>query len=223
MQHEELIDLYLEKILEANEKTNLTRISSLDEARKLHIEDSLAGLEELNKAPEGLYGDLGSGGGFPGVPLALESGRKTVLVDSVQKKMAIVGSVLSELGIAEQVSTYGGRIEDLAHERPCAFTALTARALSKLSVLMELASPLLVNGGLLICYKANVQEEEWEHALSLQEKLGMRLYSDRTLTLSDGKTSRRIITFEKTGRPKLKLPRHVGLHKRSRFSKECFT
>ncbi|RDB61899.1 16S rRNA (guanine(527)-N(7))-methyltransferase RsmG [Gordonibacter pamelaeae] len=210
MQHEELIDLYLEKILEANEKTNLTRISSLDEARKLHIEDSLAGLEELNKAPEGLYGDLGSGGGFPGVPLALESGRKTVLVDSVQKKMAIVGSVLSELGIAEQVSTYGGRIEDLAHERPCAFTALTARALSKLSVLMELASPLLVNGGLLICYKANVQEEEWEHVLSLQEKLGMRLYSDRTLTLSDGETSRRIITFEKTGRPKLKLPRHVG-------------
>ena len=210
MQHEELIDLYLEKILEANEKTNLTRISSLDEARKLHIEDSLAGLEELNKAPEGLYGDLGSGGGFPGVPLALESGRKTVLVDSVQKKMAIVGSVLSELGIAEQVSTYGGRIEDLAHECPCVFTALTARALSKLSVLMELASPLLVNGGLLICYKANVQEEEWEHALSLQEKLGMRLYSDRTLTLSDGETSRRIITFEKTGRPKLKLPRHVG-------------
>ena len=210
MQHEELIDLYLEKILEANEKTNLTRISSLDEARKLHIEDSLAGLEELNKAPEGLYGDLGSGGGFPGVPLALESGRKTVLVDSVQKKMAIVGSVLSELGIAEQVSTYGGRIEDLAHERPCAFTALTARALSKLSVLMELASPLLVNGGLLICYKANVQEEEWERALSLQEKLSMRLYSDRTLTLSDGETSRRIITFEKTGRPKLKLPRHVG-------------
>ena len=47
MQHEALIDLYLEKILEANEKTNLTRISSLEEARKLHIEDSLAGLEEL--------------------------------------------------------------------------------------------------------------------------------------------------------------------------------
>ena len=65
MQHEVLIDLYLEKILEANEKTNLTRISSLDEARKLHIEDSLAGLEELNKAPEGLYGDLGSGAASP--------------------------------------------------------------------------------------------------------------------------------------------------------------
>ncbi|MEI3231605.1 MAG: hypothetical protein V8S24_10495 [Gordonibacter pamelaeae] len=58
-QHEALIDHYLEIILEANETTNLTRISSLEEARKLHIEDSLAGLQELQQAPEGLYGDLG--------------------------------------------------------------------------------------------------------------------------------------------------------------------
>lgn len=211
MQQEDLIDLYLKKILEANETTNLTRISSLDEARKLHIEDSLSGLQELNSAPEGLYGDLGTGGGFPGVPLAIESGRKTVLVDSVQKKMAIVESILSELELDGLVTTYSGRIEDLAVDRPKSFTALTARALSKLSVLMELASPLLVKNGLLICYKANIQEDEWDHALSLQSKLGLSLRSDRTLTLSDGETLRRIVCFEKIGKPKIRLPRRVGL------------
>ncbi|MBC2887976.1 16S rRNA (guanine(527)-N(7))-methyltransferase RsmG [Gordonibacter massiliensis (ex Traore et al. 2017)] len=211
MQNEALIDHYLLKILEANETTNLTRISSLEEARKLHIEDSLAGLQELQQAPKGLYGDLGTGGGFPGVPLAIESGRKTMLVDSVRKKMAIVESILSDMGLNDSISTYSGRIEDLANEHPQSFTALTARALSKLSVLMELASPLLSKNGLLICYKANVQDEEWDHALSLQDKLGLSLFSDRTLTLSDGETLRRIICFEKIGNPKMKLPRRVGL------------
>lgn len=211
MQNEALIDNYLLKILEANETTNLTRISSLEEARKLHIEDSLAGLQELQQAPKGLYGDLGTGGGFPGVPLAIESGRKTMLVDSVRKKMAIVESILSDMGLNDSISTYSGRIEDLANEHPQSFTALTARALSKLSVLMELASPLLSKNGLLICYKANVQDEEWDHALSLQDKLGLSLFSDRTLTLSDGETLRRIICFKKIGKPKMKLPRRVGL------------
>ncbi|MBX9032561.1 16S rRNA (guanine(527)-N(7))-methyltransferase RsmG [Gordonibacter massiliensis (ex Traore et al. 2017)] len=211
MQHEALIDHYLLKILEANETTNLTRISSLEEARKLHIEDSLAGLQELQQAPKGLYGDLGTGGGFPGVPLAIESGRKTMLVDSVRKKMAIVESILSDMGLNDSISTYSGRIEDLANEHPQSFTALTARALSRLSVLMELASPLLSKNGLLICYKANVQDDEWDHALSLQDKLGLSLFSDRALTLSDGETLRRIICFEKIGKPKMKLPRRVGL------------
>ena len=65
MQHEELIDLYLEKILEANEKTNLTRISSLDEARKLHIEDSLAGLEELKRLLKVCTAILGAAAASP--------------------------------------------------------------------------------------------------------------------------------------------------------------
>ena len=65
---QELMGQYLDLILEANKTTNLTRITSRDEALVLHIEDSLVGLEEVSEAPEGLYGDLGSGGGFPGGP-----------------------------------------------------------------------------------------------------------------------------------------------------------
>ena len=176
-----LIDRYLEAILEVNKTLNLTRIEDSEEARLLHVEDSLSGLEELKAAPDGLYGDLGSGGGFPGVPLAITSGRQTILVDSVKKKMAAVASVVDELGLASQIGTYDGRIEDLAVERVGQFSALTARALSRLSVLMELASPLLKNGGHLICYKAQLSDEELEHALSLQKYLGMKLVSNRAL------------------------------------------
>ena len=206
-----LIDRYLEAILEVNKTLNLTRIEDSEEARLLHVEDSLSGLEELKAAPDGLYGDLGSGGGFPGVPLAITSGRQTILVDSVKKKMAAVASVVDELGLASQINTYDGRIEDLAVERAGQFSALTARALSRLSVLMELASPLLKNGGHLICYKAQLSDEELEHALSLQKYLGMKLVSNRAFLLSDNETARRIVVFEKYKEPGLKLPRRVGL------------
>lgn len=206
-----LIDRYLEAILEVNKTLNLTRIEDSEEARLLHVEDSLSGLEELKAAPDGLYGDLGSGGGFPGVPLAIASGRQTILVDSVKKKMAAVASVVDELGLASQIDTYDGRIEDLAVERAGQFSALTARALSRLSVLMELASPLLKNGGHLICYKAQLSDEELEHVLSLQKYLGMKLVSDRAFLLSDNETARRIVVFEKYKEPGLKLPRRVGL------------
>ena len=207
---EQLIDRYMSSVLEVNKTLNLTRIEDSEEARLLHIEDSLSGLKELDNAPEGRYVDLGSGGGFPGVPLAIASGRETLLVDSVKKKMAAVQSIIDALGLCS-VSTYDGRIEDLSTQQREQFSAATARALAKLSVLMELASPLLKQGGVLICYKAQLSEEELDKALKLQSYLGMKLKSDREFLLSDNVTHRRIIVFEKVKQPGLKLPRRIGL------------
>ena len=164
-----LMQRYLDSILEANKVTNLTRITDGEQARLLHIEDSLVGLPEVNEAPAGLYGDLGSGGGFPGVPLALATGRKTLLVDSVKKKMAIVQSALDDLSLSEQISTSSERIEDLPLEYKEKFAVLTARALSKLVSLIELASPLLKKSGRLVCYKAQLSSEELEEALAVQD------------------------------------------------------
>ena len=124
--HDELLQRHLELVLEANKKTNITRISSWDEGMVLHVQDSLLGLEELSEAPDGWYADIGTGAGYPGIPLAIETGRKTLLVDSVGKKTAILDSFIGELGL-DQVSTYTGRIEDLAREHPYEFTAITAR------------------------------------------------------------------------------------------------
>lgn len=206
--HDELLQRHLELVLEANKKTNITRISSWDEGMVLHVQDSLLGLEELSEAPDGWYADIGTGAGYPGIPLAIETGRKTLLVDSVGKKTAILDSFIAELGL-DQVSTYTGRIEDLAREHPYEFAAITARALAQLSVLMELAAPLLQLGGRLICYKANLKPSELDHALSLQDTVGLKLVSDRSFVLDD--FQRRIVTFEKVKRESIQLPRKTGL------------
>lgn len=206
-----LMQRYLDSILEANKVTNLTRITDGEQARLLHIEDSLVGLPEVNEAPTGLYGDLGSGGGFPGVPLALATGRKTLLVDSVKKKMAIVQSALDDLSLSEQISTSSERIEDLPLEYKEKFAVLTARALSKLVSLIELASPLLKNGGRLVCYKAQLSSEELEEALAVQDLVGMKMISQREICLSDGEATRTIVVFEKIGKSRIKLPRRIGL------------
>lgn len=206
-----LMQRYLDSILEANKVTNLTRITDGEQARLLHIEDSLVGLPEVNEAPTGLYGDLGSGGGFPGVPLALATGRKTLLVDSVKKKMAIVQSALDDLSLSEQISTSSERIEDLPLEYKEKFAVLTARALSKLVSLIELAWPLLKKGGRLVCYKAQLSSEELEEALAVQDLVGMKMISQREICLSDGETTRTIVVFEKIGKSRIKLPRRIGL------------
>lgn len=200
---------YLNKVLEANESINLTRVTDNQEAILLHLEDSLAVLEELSDAPEGLYGDLGSGGGFPGVPLALASGRKTILVDSVKKKMTTVDGILAEMALSDQISTYDKRIEELATEQPEAFSVLTARALTSLPSLLELASPLLKQGGQLIALKS--KEENDFNNPSLENKLGMRCISKRDYFLSDGKSYRTVYVFEKYKDPEVKLPRRIGV------------
>ena len=211
----DLMYQYLDLILEANKTTNLTRITDHDEAKLLHIEDSLVGLPEVDDAPAGMYGDLGSGGGFPGVPLALASGRQTLLIDSVKKKMTLVQQVLDELGLSAQILTFDGRIEILGQQQPRSFAVLTARALSRLVALLELSSPLLIKGGRLVCYKAQVAEDELKEARAVESLLGMRLVSCRDTILSDDETRRTILVFEKVGKAQLKLPRRVGLAQKS--------
>lgn len=200
---------YLIEVLKANESINLTRVTDNDEAILLHLEDSLAVLEELESAPDGLYADLGSGGGFPGVPLALASGRETILVDSVKKKMAVVYDILINLNLSDQISTYDKRIEELATEKAGSFAVLTARALTSLPSLLELASPLLMQGGQLIALKS--KEEDDFNNPSLENKLGMRLVKKRDYYLSDNEKYRTVYVFEKYKEPEVKLPRRIGM------------
>lgn len=205
------LDEYLKRMLEVNESINLTRVTDYKQSQMLHIEDSLAALDELNVAPDGLYGDLGSGGGFPGVALAIATGRETMLIDSVKKKMAAVGSILDEMNLSSQIQTNYLRIEELAQKMPENFSVLTARALSSLPSLLELASPLLRKGGQLIALKSHVDATELQQAQAIANKTGMHLVRQREYYLSDDETFRSIYVFEKKSKPTMKLPRRIGL------------
>ncbi len=217
VEQRELLDQHLRLVIKENETTNLTRIIDWESAQVLHIEDSIQGFPELADAPEGKYLDMGSGAGFPGIPLAILSGRETLLADSVGKKTKALDGFIRELGLADSVSTYHGRIEDLATEHPNEYSVVTARALSQLSSLLELASPLLRKGGRLVCYKTQPESEELDHAKEIARKLGMEFVSSRGFVLSDGETQRAIIVFEKKHNPSMKLPRRVGLAQKKPF------
>lgn len=201
---------HIELLIETNKRINLTRIEDSESAKLLHVEDSLVGLPYILEAPEGNYADLGTGGGFPGFPLAIATGRDTLLVDSVAKKVAELDKFAEALGL-DNVSTYAGRIEELALERPGDFSVLTARALTAMPSLIELASPLLCEGGVLICYKSAATDDEVEAASKIQEKVAMYLIKDETIMLSDGVTPRRFLIYQKKGEPTVKLPRRPGM------------
>ena len=211
MNQNEKIKKHLSLVLEENKKTNLTRIVDEKSALLLHIEDSIAGLADLNESPQGLYGDMGSGAGYPGIPLAILSKRKTVLIDSIKKKAQALESMIRELEIDDYVNVYEGRIEELSLQKPASFSVLTARALAQLPSLLELAAPLLIHSGRLICYKSQLPNNELKKAVDLEDKIGLKLIKKREYYLSDQETKRCLVVFEKEHESKLKLPRRIGM------------
>lgn len=211
VEQRKLLDLHLQLVIEENKITNLTRIIDWDSAQILHIEDSLVGLPEIQGAPSGRYLDMGTGAGFPGIPIAIMTGRETVLADSVGKKTKALDRIINALNIVSYVSTYNGRIEELSVISPESFSVISARALSSLASLLELSSPLLQKDGYLVCYKSQDVDEELEHAKFIADKLGFEYVSKRDALLSDGITERSIIVFEKIHEPLVALPRRVGM------------
>lgn len=214
---EETLDAYLKRILEVNEDINLTSVTDYEQARLLHLEDSLSIAKPFEEHLSGSYIDIGSGGGFPGVPLGIISGADTLLVDSVQKKMRAVQEVLDELGI-KNIRTSGKRIEEISKDHPQEFGLVTARALTSIPSLLELSSPLLKTNGKLLAMKSRNIEEYDEKAA--EDLLGMRQIDDIEYYLSDGETYRRLLIFEKVKPSSIDLPRKVGLaQKRPKVAK----
>ena len=205
---------HLSLVIEANEKMNLTRILNVDDALVLHILDSLLLLKPLEASPEGRFLDMGTGAGFPGIPLAIASGRPGVLLDSVGKKINAVQSFVDALGI-ESVQAVHDRIEHYALANLDSFSCVVARALSSLPVLVEYASPYLELGGLFVVTKGRPEEDELASGYSAAEICGLDLIDSMSIDLPHSLGHREIMVFEKIERPHIKLPRAVGLAKKS--------
>lgn len=201
---------YLQRILELNELQNLTRIHDSGSAVRLHLLDSLSVVPEVAAAPRGRLLDIGTGGGFPGVPLALATKRQTVVLDSSQKKIRAVSTALVDARIGH-VDAVAARAEEYARANPAAFAVVVARAVAPLAALAELAAPLLMAGGHAVFLKGLPDGAELDAGATAASLLGLRQMRVRELELPGGGEHRVIIAYEKTGAPAIALPRRTGL------------
>lgn len=202
---------HLALLLEANERVNLTAIRAFPDALRLHAADSAAILPHVAQAPAGRLADLGSGGGFPGIPIAICTNRSVTLVESIKKKAAFLEAAAHELGLDDSVEVHAVRAEEEAAKNPGSYSVVVARALSSLPSLVELASPLLAKQGHLIAMKGRLESDELERAERAAALVGMRQVRVSRYELPAGGESRSIVVYERVGRAGIKLPRNPGL------------
>lgn len=205
-----LLMLHLRLLENTNKRMNLTRIVDFEQAITYHIEDSLAVLPEFSDR-EGRFCDIGTGGGFPGIPLAIVSGRPGVLIDSVKKKATAVQEFIVQLGLQDRLEARGLRSEELSRESPHSFDTVVARAVSSLPSVEELATPLLRQGGRLVALRGHEDDESIEASLRAAEILGLELVSQREYSVGADEAYRSVFVFERSGNSSIAVPRRVGL------------
>ena len=201
---------HLKLVIDKNKQLNLTRIDTLEEALILHLEDSLAVFPEF-MSKDGAFCDIGTGAGFPGIPLALISQRNGILIDSVQKKARAVQEFIDQLELGNQIHAEGIRSEELAL-RENKYESIILRAVSSLPVIIELATPLLNMHGQLVAMKAVESHEDLKSAESVAIKCGLELVSQRNYVIGvNGEYERNVYVFERIADSSIKLPRRPGM------------
>jgi len=211
-----LIVRHIHLVIEKNKVTNLTRITSLEDALVLHDIDSLLlvrPIKELLSSKESVasFVDIGTGAGFPGVPLGIVTGHDGVLIDSVQKKTDAVNEFIRDLCLEGTLAARHVRAEELGLEEPRNFDYAVARAVARLDVLMEYATPLLRDKGFFIATKAILSDEETSACDIAAELCGLESVSRETLELPQEAGHREILVYKKTDESKIKLPRRSGM------------
>ncbi len=207
----EKLACHLLLVIAKNKQFNLTRISGVEAGAYLHVADSLLLRSALEAAPRGPFVDVGTGAGFPGIPLAVVTGRKGLLIDSVGKKVAAVNEFLAALDLSGRVSASQMRAEELGRERRGQYAAVVARAVAQTGVLVEYAAPMLRRGGRLVVAKARPGEEELATAKRTAEVCGLKLVSRETFELPEDRGHREVLSYERVGNPAVKLPRATGM------------
>jgi 16S rRNA (guanine527-N7)-methyltransferase len=170
-----MLESHLRLMLAWNAAMNLTAIRDPAAAACLHILDSLTAVPLLRARGVDALIDLGSGGGYPGLPIAIVlPARRALLVDSIAKKARFIATAASALGLEERVEAFAGRAEALAADRrhrEC-WPAVVVRAVGALPELAELGLPLLTRGGVLVAWKRRPIDAELAAAAPAVEALG---------------------------------------------------
>ena len=183
-----------EALLEQNKVMNLTAITEPEDVARLHFVDCMA-LLTLADLRGKMVVDVGSGAGFPGVPLKIaEPSIRLTLLDSLGKRMLWLARVLPELGVEAEVVT--GRAEEVVAGCREQFDVATSRAVARLNVLAELCLPYVKPGGLFLAMKGAMAEAEAEEAERAIGRLGGKI--ERIAEYPIGDAVHRVVIVRKT-------------------------
>lgn len=205
-------ELYFQELVSWNEKMNLTGITERSEVYLKHFYDSLTLSFYVDFTQIGSMADIGSGAGFPGIPLKICFPHlKLTIVDSLNKRIQFLQNVVDTLGLKD-VTLIHGRAEDVARHagNRDSFDLVTARAVARLSVLNEFCLPFVKTGGMFAAMKGtDLREEVKESTRSLKELKG-KLKESYHFQLPQENSDRHIIIIKKEAATPKKYPRKAG-------------
>jgi 16S rRNA (guanine527-N7)-methyltransferase len=201
-------------VITANRNLNLTRITEPEEFWEKHLWDSIRGVGNLITTPNALNAiDIGTGAGFPGLPLAIaRSDWQLTLVDSTAKKVGFIQAIVPELGLTN-IHPLVCRIEDLGQQSTHRhqYDLALVRAVASANICAEYALPLVKIGGTAILYRGNWTEEEAESLEIAVGKLGGEIEKIDRFTTPISDSIRHCISIQKTANTHPYYPRAVGI------------
>ena len=208
-QTEQFFD-YMNLLIEWNEKMNLTAITDPDEIILKHFIDSITILNEIENNSKIV--DVGTGAGFPGIPLSIMNpSLKITLVDSLNKRLIFLQEVVNKLGL-KNIEIVHARAEEFGQNKKYRenFDVATSRAVANLSTLSEYLIPLVKVGGKVISMKAAEAQEEINEAKKAIEILGGTIEKVEEFNLPQSDIGRTVITIRKNKQTPSKYPRKPG-------------
>lgn len=205
---------YYQLLIEWNSMMNLTAITKMDEVITKHFVDSLSLKKVIKDLDQKSYRliDIGTGAGFPGIPLKIVFPEiKVTLLDSLNKRVKFLNEVITVLGLKD-IEAVHGRAEDLAREDVSreTFDLCVSRAVANLSTLSEYCLPFVKVGGYFVPYKSGKLEEEMTAGKGAIKKLGGIIESVETFQLPNS-DERSLVKVKKVAPINKKYPRKAGL------------
>ena len=200
------LEKYYHILIEKNKVMNLTGIVEKEEVYLKHFYDSLTLCKIVNLKENKKICDIGSGAGFPGIVLKIVFPElDIILLDSLNKRINFLNDVIKELNL-KKITAIHCRAEDYSRKNIETFDIITARAVAKTKILLELAIPMLKINGIFIAMKANI-DEEMENIDKTCKELGCKQEKRETFKLPKENSIRNLIGFRKKVTTNKKFPR----------------
>jgi len=208
-------EFYYRELIRWNKLMNLTSVTTYEQVQTKHFLDSLTAIPCIahNAPSQCRLLDIGSGAGFPGIPIKLMKPNYSVsLIESVGKKVDFLNYIVATLKLND-INVYKGRAEELAHQKDLreSFNIVISRGVAKLQTLVELMLPYCLIGGTAIALKKGNVANEIDEASSAINTLGGLNKSIDKVDIENLKDDRLVVSIQKISHTPMKYPRKSGI------------